>query len=203
MTDQQITDAGDLRKYRIELPNIADDDLDPFQFRLYGHYKRVCGAGGGECRESVRTTATNCKMSAEKVISTRQWLADNGWISLNQDDKNIYHITITDRWPENFVRYSEQRVRNSERTVRNSEREALDISNQRKNHTKKELEKKNSDHRLSSSLPADQPQQAKRTRQTDPDYNRICTAFESDGFGMLTPILAGQIGTMLDSYPAK
>jgi phage replication O-like protein O len=72
-----------------------------------------------------------------------------------------------------------------------------------KKYLNKEIKKDSSDHRLSSSLPADQPQQPKRTRQTDPDYNRICTAFESDGFGILTPILAGQVGTMLDSYPVK
>ena len=40
--NQQLYDAGDLRKYRIELPNLYDDaDLDPYEFRLLAHYKRV------------------------------------------------------------------------------------------------------------------------------------------------------------------
>jgi hypothetical protein len=164
MSEQSFVDDGDLRKYRTELPNMADDELDPFQYRLYGHYKRVCGAAGGECYESVRTTAEKTKMSNEKVISTRQWLADNGWITIDPRAKGTFLITITDRWGENFVRYSEQSksktVRNSERsesktvrnseqstrktleipnnTVRNSEQPSLEISNQRSNHIKKE-----------------------------------------------------------------
>ena len=142
MSEQMISDDGELRKYRTELPNMADDDLDPFQYRLYGHYKRVCGANGGECRESVRTTASKCKMSMEKVISTRQWLGDNGWVRIEQDDKGIYHIRIADRWPENFARYSERTVRNSEQAVRNSEREVLGIPKQRSNPIKKEPIKK-------------------------------------------------------------
>lgn len=151
--NQAVYDDGDLRKYRTEIPNMADDDLDPFQYRLYAHYKRVCGASGGECYESVRTTAEKTKMSNEKVIATRQWLADNGWIAIDQRAKGTFSITIIDRWGENFVRYSEQSkrktVRNSEQstrkpleipndTVRNSEQSPLEISNQRKNHVKKE-----------------------------------------------------------------
>lgn len=139
-----IRDDGDLRKYRTELPNMADDDLDPYQYRLYGHYKRVCGANGGECYESVRTTAEKTKMSNEKVIATRQWLADNGWIHVEPRAKGTLNITILDRWEENFERfYDKPTVRNSEQstrkigtTVRNSERSPLDISNQRKNNIK-------------------------------------------------------------------
>ena len=158
MTEQQLlTDSSDLRKYRTELPNMADDDLDPFQFRLYAHYKRVCGASNGTCYEGVRTTAEKTKMSAEKVIATRQWLADNGWIELEQGVKGVFQITIIDRWAENFVRYSErskrQTVRNSEQstrtpleipnsTVRNSEQSPLEIPNERKNYIKKEQSKK-------------------------------------------------------------
>lgn len=154
---QSERDDSDLRKYRTEIPNMADDDLDPFQYRLYAHYKRVCGATGGECYEGVRTTAERTKMSNEKVISTRQWLANNGWITIDQRAKGTFSITIVDRWGENFVRYSERSgfktVRNSEQstrtpleipnsTVRNSEQSPLEISNQRSNHIKKEQNKK-------------------------------------------------------------
>ena len=148
MSGQHLTDNSDLRKYRVELPNMVDDIMDPFQARLYLHYKRVCGAGGGSCYESVRTTATKTQMSNEKVINAREWLAANGWIDLEQGSKNIYTITIVDRWVENFTRYGT--VRNSERapleipntTVRNSERAPLEISKQRSNHLKKEPIKK-------------------------------------------------------------
>lgn len=102
---QIIFDGGDLRKYRIELPNMADDDLDPFQFRLYAHYKRVCGGNGGICFESVRKTAERCQMSIDKVIATRQWLSDNNWIALSGGKQGTYKITILDRWEENLRRF--------------------------------------------------------------------------------------------------
>ncbi len=35
---QTIIDNGDLCRYRTELPNMCDDDLDPYQYRLYAHY---------------------------------------------------------------------------------------------------------------------------------------------------------------------
>lgn len=182
MEDQAIRDDGDLRKYRTELPNMVDDEMDPYQYRLYGHYKRVCGANGGECYESVRTTAEKTKMSNEKVISTRQWLADNGWIALDTGTKGTYRIAIIDRWEENFTRYFKQKtVRNPEQstripleipnnTVRNSERAPLEISKQRKNLIKKEPNKKSSH--------VDPP---KPDKDSDRDGRRILALVENSG----------------------
>lgn len=114
---QEIIDNSDLRRYRTELPNMADDDLDPYQYRLYAHYKRWCGANGGHCNESVRQTAKVCRMSATKVIDTRQWLHENGWIELSQNPiTGAYTIQITDRWPENFARYASKSVPNMEQS---------------------------------------------------------------------------------------
>ena len=108
---QEIIDNSDLRRYRTELPNMCDDDLDPYQYRLYAHYKRWCGANGGACSESVRQTAKTCRMSTTKVINTRQWLHENGWISLDQNPiTGAYTIQIADRWPENFMRYAVKSV---------------------------------------------------------------------------------------------
>jgi len=113
---QTIIDNGDLRRYRTELPNMCDDDLDPYQYRLYAHYKRWCGANGGTVTESVRRTADACRMSATKVIETREWLSDNGWITIDQNpETGIYAIQIIDRWPENFARFAPQGVLNLER----------------------------------------------------------------------------------------
>lgn len=209
MDEQQIVDDGDLRKYRTELPNMADDELDPFQYRLYGHYKRVCGANGGTCREAVRTTATKCKMSTDKVISTRQWLADNGWIEIEQDAKGLYHVRIADRWVENFVRYSERKtfdisntfVRDIEHTVRDIEHVVFDISNQRKNNNKKEPSKKEPKKKEPDFPPPPQPSTPTRNRKSDPDYDRICTAIEGEGLGMMTPALATAVKEAMDKYP--
>lgn len=107
MTEQNIFyDDSDLRKYRTELPNLADDDMDPFQYRLYAHYKRVCGANGGTCWESVRTTAKKCQMSPDKVTDARNWLEQNGWIETRKEEQGTVHVTILDRWLDNMMRYT-------------------------------------------------------------------------------------------------
>ena len=99
--NQKVYDDGDLRKYRTEIPNMADDDLDPYQYRLYAHYKRV-----GNCWESVTTTADKCRMSRSKVIETRNWLHDNGWIVVEHRDNTTCLVSIVDRWGDNFLRYA-------------------------------------------------------------------------------------------------
>lgn len=106
--EQQIFDNGDLRKYRTELPNMADDELDPFEYRLYAHYKRVCGARNeGMCWESVRTTAKKTRMSLGQVVDTRDRLATMGWIEIHAaSNTQSLLITLPDRWLENLLRYT-------------------------------------------------------------------------------------------------
>jgi DnaD/phage-associated family protein len=104
--DQVIVDLSDLKKYRFEMPNLSDDDgLDPYEFRLLAHYKRV-----GRCTESAETTAAKCRMSVGKVSDARQSLADKGWIVLKrvEMDQARYRfvIQVADRWNENFAKYS-------------------------------------------------------------------------------------------------
>ena len=104
--EQTIIDASDLRKYRTELPNLYDDsDLDPYEYRLLGHYKRV-----GICRESLPTTAKKCRMSEGQVSKKRQSLANKTFIKLERVDMGGKRyrlvIRVIDRWIENFSRYS-------------------------------------------------------------------------------------------------
>ncbi len=102
MSDQQIIDRSDLRKYRTELPNLYDDaGLDPYEFRLLAHYKRV-----GTCWESLSTTATKCCMSVAQVSIKRRALADKGWIELDDQKPHGVIIAVVDKWSENFTRYS-------------------------------------------------------------------------------------------------
>jgi hypothetical protein len=110
--NQQIRDDGDLRRYRTEVPNMADDELDPYQMRLYVHYKRVCGAGAdGACWESVDTTAERCKMSAGMVVKTRCQLVEMGYISVEKgaNRNSTCTVTINDQWAENMNRYVQKR----------------------------------------------------------------------------------------------
>ena len=168
MSNQRLEDNGDLRRYRIELPNMTDDDLDPFQFRLYAHYKRVCGGGvnGGECFESVTTTAKLCKMSRDKVIESRDWLTTNGWIDVTTDKKHILHIRIIDRWLENMTRYA-SRYSDRSRYIDFAPHElAVDISTQRSNY-KKELTTCTDVH----THPEQQGQQQLTLSETEPMFN--------------------------------
>lgn len=106
-----ITDDGDLRKYRTEVPNLIDDlALTPYQMALYTHYKRVCGAAGGECWEAVRTTAKKTKMSPAKVSLSRRELVALGLIREtlpeNAHQGETVRVHIVDVWPLNFAYYS-------------------------------------------------------------------------------------------------
>lgn len=138
---QEITDPSDLRKYRIELPNLYDDsDLDPYEFRLLAHYKRV-----GTCTESTKTTAKKTHMSKSQVSEKRQSLHNKRFIvmvavPLDQEKKTYsYKITVIDMWKENFERYSTRSRGGS--TLPLSEHPFHSV-NQRSNHIKKKPIKK-------------------------------------------------------------
>lgn len=101
---QEIT-SPDLRKWFTMTPNLYDDaDLDVYEFRLLSHYVKV-----GNCWESTKTTAKNCKMSVSTVISKRLSLESKGFIMLTVDEEhgNTWLIEVVDKWQENFNKYSE------------------------------------------------------------------------------------------------
>lgn len=119
--DQQqfISDEGAESKYFHPMLNMYDDDLDPYEYRLIGHYKRV-----GITYEGTRKTAKRCKMSVGKVAKTRQALVEKGLIKIemltrkdlkerglvddqNPDDGNeICVVTVIDKMAENVNRYA-------------------------------------------------------------------------------------------------
>lgn len=111
MTKQSIKDDGREHKYFHILPNMADDDLDPYQYRLYGHYKRKCG-DNGTCEDSVRQTAKATQMSDKKVQSARDQLAEMGYIKVEKPTAQqarkgqTVHITLLDMWQQNVYRYA-------------------------------------------------------------------------------------------------
>lgn len=111
MTRQHITDESvSGRKYFHTLLNMVDDDLNPYQYRLYGHYVRVAGEHGA-CYESVRTTARITRMSPAMVVKTRNELTALRFIEcVKSDDPNeTIAVTVVDRWADNIARYSDKR----------------------------------------------------------------------------------------------
>lgn len=114
--DNQIISGGDpSRKYFTMMLNMAEDELDPFQYRLLAHYLRWAGHGGSKS-EGLKTTAKTVKMSISKVRSTRRELVSMGYILVQEPNQEEIKegvpaiITIVDRWEENVARYS--RVKN-------------------------------------------------------------------------------------------
>lgn len=135
--EQQISDPSDLRKWRIELPNLYDDaDLDPYEFRLLAHYKRV-----GVCTEGTITTGKKTKMSPAQVSIKRQSLADKGFIQLlevplSDGSKYFsYRIVVVDMWEKNFKKYS---THSRGKYPPSHDKYPLHSVKQRKNHVKKE-----------------------------------------------------------------
>lgn len=110
MTQQQpdhITDEAPFGRYFHVMLNIADDDLDPYQYRLLGHYRRVCG-DSGVCFEMTDTTAARTRMSKAKVSTTRWELVALGYIAIHQaDGSDAMAVTIIDRMRDNVLRYAD------------------------------------------------------------------------------------------------
>jgi hypothetical protein len=106
MEEQIIRAQSSPLEYFHILPNLADEELDPYQYRLFRHYVRVCGAHNKPCYESVRTTAEKCKMSHAPVIETRRQLAELGYLKLHplqiEHQKRVI-ITLLDYWPRNMA----------------------------------------------------------------------------------------------------
>lgn len=88
--------------------NMADDDLNPYQYRLLGHYIRV-----GKCWEGTRKTAKKTKMSLGMVVKTRQELADLGYIRLEfpETQAETMRVIVLDRMAENVRRYTEGKTK--------------------------------------------------------------------------------------------
>lgn len=105
MTEQQDIKQPKNQYFHIML-NMADDELDVYEYRLLGHYIRV-----GVTFEGTRTTAKKTKMSVGKVVSTRNQLVEKGYIAMTKTENQNDTITITiiDRMAENVSRYTQER----------------------------------------------------------------------------------------------
>lgn len=105
--NQEIFSSVDLRKWRIEIPNLIDDSgLDPYAFRLLIHYYRV-----GNCYEGTRFTAEKCNMSVGQVVESRRVLESMGFIIMKKEQGETIKIHVVDKWEENFVTYSSTKRR--------------------------------------------------------------------------------------------
>lgn len=113
--------------------NMYDDDLDPYQYRLLGHYKRVCGADNQPCKQGFRKISQHTKIGLTKIGETRQQLADLGLIILiPTDNPQRFFVKVADKMLENVQRYQKNKtvrhtdgegetVRHTDSTVRHAD----------------------------------------------------------------------------------
>jgi hypothetical protein len=115
---QSVTDAGDGRRYRTEIPNVVFTlGLSPFELTLYLHLKRTAG-DSGECWKSTATLAKETSMSAgmvskakDALTAPRIELGKKPLIKVKEEEnphggKARHIITLTDIWPDNIKRFS-------------------------------------------------------------------------------------------------
>jgi hypothetical protein len=111
MTKQHVVNDGHAYKYFTMMLNMADDDLDPFQYRLLAHYVRAAGQGG-TYDKSIRETAKATKMSTVKAQKARDELERLGYITIKRPTPqqarkgDTVEVHILDRWAENINRYA-------------------------------------------------------------------------------------------------
>lgn len=119
-------DEGRHDKYYHVMLNMYDDDLDPYEYRLLGHYKRV-----GYTYQGTRKIAEICRMSVGQVSKARKALTAKGFIRVElltakslrdsgitldrsvANSTKICVVTVVDKMAENIERYrslGEQRV---------------------------------------------------------------------------------------------
>lgn len=111
--DSRENESSDKPRYFSMIPHIADDDLNLHEYRLYGHYVKVCGMRGGTCEESMRELASKLGIGKTTLTKTRDSLLQKGYIRykrVGRADAQVgkgetYVITISDKWSENEMRY--------------------------------------------------------------------------------------------------
>ena len=109
MSDETQAITSNERSYFAIIPHLADDCLNVYEYRLYGHYRRVCGEKNNRCTETTVTTAKKLGISKSTVIETRQALADKGFITLTYTKLRNFirvYVTLEDIWPQNMARYA-------------------------------------------------------------------------------------------------
>lgn len=95
------------------IPKLANDDLDIYEYRLYGHYSQVCGQDGGRCWQSVETIRQKTGMSFSAIKKARNSLQSKGFIDVALPDGKARRsggntsVGIVDRWQENAERYQQ------------------------------------------------------------------------------------------------
>ena len=111
MKNYNVRNQNDERRYFTMMLNMAEDDLDPYEYRLLAHFVRWAGQGGSETK-SLRQMAEKTRMSVTKVRAALNALERAGYIIVKTPTeaerraRQATTIIVVDRWSENIARYS-------------------------------------------------------------------------------------------------
>jgi hypothetical protein len=103
--EQQIVDECPISHFSM-IPHVIDDmGLSPYEYRLYGHLKRVTGENGGKCWKSTDTLAKQCKMAAGTISKAKKKLEQLELIRIEKipgkPGRHFHRITIVNIWQRN------------------------------------------------------------------------------------------------------
>lgn len=108
---QTVQNESSPYKYFTMMLNMAEDDLNPHEYRLLAHYVRWAGHGGVH-KESVRAIAKTTRMGKTTIDKTRDKLEAKGYIKVTKPTEDERkegvptQVIIVDRWAENINRYA-------------------------------------------------------------------------------------------------
>lgn len=196
-------DDGAFHKFFHVMPNMYDDDLDPYEYRLLGHYKRT-----GFCYQSTRTIATKCKMSVGKVSATRKALVEKKLIAVEMltrkalkergadireekpdDVQKICVVTVVDVTLINHARYAgsvhhmnTDKRSPHEHSLREGQRSLHERKNNpsNKNKPKDSLPSKNGNHR-----PAQKEKPTHTKAELDAAFDAVKAAWGVENGGVI------------------
>lgn len=180
--------------------NMADDDLDAYEYRLLGHYVRRWGENGREpVVESVRDAAAVTRMSVGTVSAARKRLEAKGYIvvAAGRPDR----ISVVDRMDENVARYrssGEQRSGHEQRSSGERIVHQVNVDVHQVNNSsrapikdKKDIEDKQ---QVAAQAPATPATKPKAARPRDPMFDAIALQF-----GYMTAVTSPTGETVYDT----
>lgn len=108
-----MTEQQEIRPERAEpygyarIPHIADEELDVYEYRLYGHYKRRISEDKENTKnkvvfESIETTSLCTGLSEAKIRQCRETLRKKGYITFESPRGKTVQIVILDIWDRNI-----------------------------------------------------------------------------------------------------
>jgi hypothetical protein len=157
---EKIQSESSPHRYFTMMLNMAEEDLDPYEYRLLAHYVRW--SSNGDIREGIRTTATKCKMSVTKVRAARESLVKSGYLKVIPPAKKGQTTTIIviDRWAENVLRFTRPKPADDSKCAKSDTASVSNIT-----HIEEPIEEQVTPNGVSANTSTDEKPKSKRSEK--------------------------------------